>query len=190
MNDPLMRPATAADCRKLAALYRISSDGVADYVWSRLAEPGEDPLDVGARRYAREDCPFSYRHCSVLTDGDAVVGMLSGFPLHVDAGHVEPDPVLRPYAELEEDASYYICGMALRADYRGRGLGRRLLDHAEARAAMLGYTKTSLICFEENAPAMRLYLGAGYTERKRLPVVPHRLIHCRGDALLLVKPLA
>jgi hypothetical protein len=44
-----LRPARKSDCRRIAELYRISSDGVADYIWAKLAEPGEDVLDVGRR---------------------------------------------------------------------------------------------------------------------------------------------
>ena len=41
MTDVIIRPARREDAGTIAALYRISSDGVADYIWSRLAEPGE-----------------------------------------------------------------------------------------------------------------------------------------------------
>ena len=48
-----IRPARKSECRRIAEFYRISSDGVADYVWTKLARPGEDILDVGRRRYER-----------------------------------------------------------------------------------------------------------------------------------------
>jgi hypothetical protein len=40
------RSAQRSDCRLIASLYSISSDGVADYIWTKLAQPGEDILDV------------------------------------------------------------------------------------------------------------------------------------------------
>ncbi len=45
------RWATRADCLDIARLYQISSDGVADYIWTRLAAPDESLLEVGTRRY-------------------------------------------------------------------------------------------------------------------------------------------
>lgn len=185
-----LRPARREDSRLIAGLYRLSSEGVSDYVWSRLAEPGEDLLDVGERRYARENTPFSYRSTCLAEHGGAVAGMLVAFPMHVDPGAREDDPVLRPYAELEEDASYYICGVAVEAAHRGRGLGKALMARAEGDALAAGLGKTSLIVFEANAVALGLYRRLGYVERMRRPIVPHPLIHPRGDALLMVKTLS
>lgn len=189
-DDLVIRPARKDECRRVAELYRISSGGVADYIWSQLARPGEDLLEVGRRRYEREGTPFSYQNCRLVEDGDRVVGMLVAFPMHVTPPTGEPDPVLAPYAALEEDISYYICGMAVEASHRRRGIGRRLLAEAEKSCRQLGLEKLSLIAFERNGPAMALYAQSGYRERMRRPVVPHPLIHYTGDAVLLVKSLA
>ncbi len=66
LNEFTIRPAVKSECRTIAELYRISSDGVAEYIWTKLAEPGEDLLDVGQRRYEQEDSVFSYRNCSMV----------------------------------------------------------------------------------------------------------------------------
>jgi ribosomal protein S18 acetylase RimI-like enzyme len=42
--------------------------------------------------------------------------------------------------------------------------------------------------FEENTAAVRLYRRLGYEIAKRAPIVPHPLIRCEGDALLMVAP--
>jgi ribosomal protein S18 acetylase RimI-like enzyme len=184
-----IRPARANECRRIAMLYRISSDGVADYVWSTLAAPGEDILDVGSRRYEREGTPFSYQNCKLVELDGAVVGMLVAFPMEVQEGRAEIDPVLLPYRVLEEDQSYYICGMAVDPEHRGKGIGSRLLDEAGRACRELGLRKLSLVVFEQNAGARRLYERSGFVVKRRHPVVPHPLIHYAGDALLMVKDL-
>ncbi len=184
-----LRPAQKSDCRRIAELYRISSDGVADYIWTRLAQPGEDILDVGQRRYAREGTPFSYENCKLVEHEGAVIGMLVAFPMEVDPAYRESDPVLVPYSVLEEDRSYYICGMAVDEQHRGAGIGTMLLEEAERTASQLGFAKLSLIVFEQNAGALRLYSRLGFVEARRHPVVPHPLIHYTGDAILMVKQL-
>ncbi len=187
--DVILRPAQKPECRTIASLYSISSDGVADYIWTKLAQPGEDILDVGQRRYEREDSVFSYRNCTVVEVAGGIAGMLVAFPLYADGDAVETDPVLAPYSRLEEDNSYYICGMAVFPEHRGRGIGHRLLDLAEKNARANGFAKLSLIVFEQNEGAKRLYDRTGYRETARQAVVPHPLIHYAGDAILMVKQL-
>lgn len=184
-----IRPALKSEARRIAELYRISSDGVADYIWTKLARPGEDILDVGRRRYEREGTPFSYQNCKMVELQGSVVGMLVAFPMEVDEEYEETDPILVPYSVLEEDQSYYICGMAVEEAHRGRGIGAGLLDEAERTSRQLGFEKLSLIVFEQNVGARRLYERCGYAERRRHLVVPHPLIHYTGDALLMVKSL-
>jgi ribosomal protein S18 acetylase RimI-like enzyme len=187
MDQENFRPARKHDCATIASLYSISSDGVADYVWTQLAAPGEDIFAVGRRRYEREDSAFSYRNCTVVEAQEKIIGMLVAFPMHVEPAAVEPDPVLAPYSKLEEDDSYYICGMALFPEHRGRGIGTRLLAFAEQAAQERGFRKLSLIVFEQNTGAKRLYEKTGYREVRRESVCPHPLIHYTGDAILMVK---
>ena len=185
-----IRPARKSDCPAIAALYRISSDGVADYIWTKMAEPGEDILKVGQRRYEREESLFSYCNCHVVESDGEVIGMLVAFPMHVDpAEEEETDPVLSPYSKLEEDNSYYICGMALIPEHRGTGIGTQLLQLAEQHARQNGFSKLSLIVFEQNVGAKHLYDRFGYKEVKREAIYPHPLIHYSGDAILMVKSL-
>lgn len=188
--DIQFRPARKSECGAIASLYSIASDGVADYIWSTLAQPGEELLDVGRRRYERENSVFSYHNCTVATLGETIVGMLVAFPMIVDEdAEPETDPVLRPYSKLEEDQSYYVCGLAIFPEYRHQGIGTRLMALAETQAIAKGLHKLSLIAFEQNQGAKRLYERLGYREVAREAVVPHPLIHYHGDALLMVKNL-
>ena len=189
MKDNCFRPARKEDCAAIAALYRISSDGVADYIWTKLASPGQDILDVGRARYEREESIFSYKNCTVVEVDGKIIGMLVAFPMYIDPDNVEDDPVLTPYSKLEEDSSYYICGMALFEGYRGRGYGTALLALAEKQALREGFDKLSLIVFEQNTGAKRLYERTGYIEVTREPIYIHPLIHYTGDAILMVKHL-
>jgi RimJ/RimL family protein N-acetyltransferase len=53
-------------------------------------------------------------------------------------------------------------GMSILLEYRGRGLGRELLDAAIEAAQETGYRKVELEVFPENGRAIALYLGAGF----------------------------
>lgn len=189
MSKQQIRPATKNDCCSIAALYSISSDGVADYIWTKMAEPGEEILEVGRMRYEREGTAFSFENCVVVEQEGETAGMLVAFPMHVEPEEREDDPVLLPYSKLEEDDSYYICGMAMFPQFRRHGTGTKLLALAEQHAVQKGFKKLSLIVFEQNIGAKRLYDRLGYVEAAREPVFPHPLIHYTGDAILMVKEL-
>ncbi len=202
--EPPFRAATKADARRIAELFRISSGGVADYVWSAMASdyPGLSPVEIGAHRYAREDIAFSYRNGVVAERDDGeVVGMLIAFeePAHDARGGAEeeaaaepaagPD-VLRPYRELEVPGSYYISGMALLPEHRNRGLGTRFLRIARDRARERGLDTLSLQAFAQNTGAIRLYERHGFAVIDRRPIVPHELIRYTGDILLMTSPVS
>ncbi|TNE78187.1 MAG: GNAT family N-acetyltransferase [Gammaproteobacteria bacterium] len=183
------RAAKKEDCRAIAELYSISSDGVADYIWTKLANEGEDILDVGQRRYEEEESVFSYKNCIIVEKDKNVIGMLVAFPMLSD-GEISEDPVLAPYSALEADNSFYICGVALKPEYRGQGIGTELMRLAEQQAKIRKFNLLSLVVFEENQEALKLYRRLGYEEVKREKIVPHPLIHCSGDAILMIKKLS
>ena len=45
-----IRQAVKKDSAEIARLFLISSDGLAEYIWSQAAEPGESVAAAGARR--------------------------------------------------------------------------------------------------------------------------------------------
>lgn len=191
-NKVVFRAATRADAHTIAKLFQIASEGVSDYVWSTIKEPEYASLSLlerGAQRYLREGVDFSYQNCDIAEIDGEPAGMLHAYVMGDEVGQApaDMDPVLLPYVELEEPKSLYISGLALFDEYRGSGVGTRLLDFAYKRARAEGMKKISLICFEDNAGAYRLYEREGFKERKRRTVVPHPLIHHAGDAVLMVR---
>ncbi len=188
-SGTIFRPATREDARKIAELFAIASGGVAEYVWGTLVPryPGLTLLEVGERRYAREEGAFSYKNCTVAELGGGVIGMLHAFPIEVEPGESdEPvDPVLEPYARLEVPGSYYVSAMAVFPEHRGRGLGKRMLETAKEQARQSGRGQVSLLVFEGNEGAVELYRRNGFTVIDRAPVTPHEVIRYTGEVLLM-----
>jgi ribosomal protein S18 acetylase RimI-like enzyme len=187
------RTATKEDRYELARLFRIASGGVADYMWSRLAPkyPGLTPLEIGARRFAREEGNFSYKNCVVAEQDGAVIGMLFTFPIEdgQQADDEPADPILKPFEELEIPGSFYICALALLPSFRGRGLGTKMLSIARKQARERGFGTLSLLVFEQNEGAVRLYERNGFEVAGRAPVVTHELIDHTGDVLLMASEI-
>ena len=124
-------------------------------------------------------------------------GMLLSFPVHTrdPADAATPPPfdgsdVFAPYKYLEAPGTWYVCGVAVPAEFRGQGIGTRLMQIAGQLAREHGHDRLSLVVFEQNTAALRLYRQLGYEVIDRAPVVPHPLIRASGDALLMVAPAA
>ncbi|NIN60992.1 MAG: GNAT family N-acetyltransferase [Gammaproteobacteria bacterium] len=169
MTQPVeisFRPAMKSDCRMIVRLYTISLEGVSDHIGLQMAGPGEDILNVGQRRYEKEDSAFSYKKCTVAVAGDRVIGMLVAFPMYTDNEETEEavDPVLAPYSRLEENDNFYICNVSVFPESRRRGSGHRFLKIAEQQAGEQGFKKLRLIVVEQNTGALKLYKSHGYQE--------------------------
>lgn len=82
-----------------------------------------------------------------VTDSDAVIGWCD-----ISRG------------ERESVAHAGTLGMGLLKDYRGKGLGRRLMESALAAAKTLGFERVELEVFASNAPALALYRSLGFAQ--------------------------
>ena len=80
--DPPFRAATPDDAAALTDLVHFASEGLALYVWTRIAGPAGDAWAVGRQRASRETGSFSYRN-AVLVEQPAgrVAAALIGYAL-------------------------------------------------------------------------------------------------------------
>ena len=67
---------------------------------------------------------------------------------------------------LEDDATQHVCeiGIIVDPDYRGKGVGSRLLEKAIQKAEFLGFEKICLSTFHTNSNAISLYKKFGFQE--------------------------
>lgn len=199
MSSLQFRQATEEDARHIAELIAISSDGVAVIEWQAEADKREDcsALDIGAQTYQQSAGNYSYNSCIVAELDHQVAGMLLTFPVPKDSparsDRIRPsaqDPnVFAPYIYLEEPDSWYVCGVALYPAYRGNGIGTQLMRIAEQQARERGYSRLSLVAFEQNSGSVNLYKRLGYEVVDQAAVIPHPLIPYTGHALLMLKRL-
>jgi L-amino acid N-acyltransferase YncA len=144
MTDLSIREATADDA---AAICRIYNQGIQD----RLATLETEERTPEERRAWLGD--RSPRHPVLVAvapagGGEAVVGW----------GSLNAFNPRRAYDHVADFSVYVERG------WRGRGVGRRLLDALIARARALGYHKLVLAAFPFNEAGMRAYRRAGFRE--------------------------
>jgi len=190
-----LRWARRGDSRRVAELLDVAGHGLPAYVWSLSAEEGQEPIEVGTARAAREDGHFSYRNAVVAEEGGEVVALLLAYRLpeaDEEADLDELPEVLRPLVELEllAPGTFYVNGLATLPGYECRGLGTRLLNVATDLAAEAGCDELSIEVFEQNEGAVRLYERHGYRTVARRPAVPHPSFPYEGDVLLMTREVA
>ena len=64
--------------------------------------------------------------------------------------------------EAEAMAHVGLLGMGVHVDYRGRGLGRQLMERCLEHAPRLGLERVGLEVFASNRPAVALYESMGF----------------------------
>ena len=184
-----LRPAERADAADLARLIDLAGEGLPRYLWSGIAEPGEDPLAVGMRRALRDEAGFSWRNAVIAEAGGAVAGLTIAYRIGAAPEPLDAlPPMFRPLQDLENLApgSQYVNVLATYPAFRRRGVARRLLAAAEAMGA--GAAGMSIIVADRNEPALALYRASGYAEHARRAMVKEGWV-CDSDAwVLLTKP--
>ncbi len=188
--EPPLRVAAETDASALAELGNFAGDGLSLHIWQGIAEGGQDPWEVGRARQLQK---VREGQIVVVDFGDGAVASLTSHPIGTEPEPIDDDcPALfRPLLELENQAleSWYVNILACYPEFRGRGLGSRLLNVAEQMARDEGLRRMSLIVGDNNAGARRLYERHGYAEAASRPSVKEGWTSETARWVLLIKPL-
>jgi GNAT superfamily N-acetyltransferase len=74
----------------------------------------------------------------------------------------------------------------VRADQRGKGIGKRLLARFEEEAQARGHERTALLMDQENPKARKLYESIGYRSDGTLLVSGHLYDHMVKQVAVLI----
>jgi L-amino acid N-acyltransferase YncA len=139
MSTIVLRPATAADAE---AICRVYNQGIEDRIATletELRTPEERRQWLAAR---------GPRHPVYVAEVEEMIVGWSSLNVY--------NP--RPAYQYVADFSIYI-----ERGWRGKGVGRRLLEHLIEQARALGYHKMMLSAFPFNASGVALYEHMGFT---------------------------
>jgi ribosomal protein S18 acetylase RimI-like enzyme len=143
----------------------------------RRAEPEELETVVGilsecarwlvARGIRQWPDPFpAGRVAELLEDGSFYLARLDGEDVATFA-LLWSDPTF--WGERPPDAGY-VHAVAVRRDYAGRGVGRRVIDWAGEQAAAAGRQYLRLDCLSDNAALRAYYEGLGFASRGEVEI--------------------
>lgn len=190
---PPFRRATVEDAGTLAQFVEFASEGLALYLWTRIAGAGQDPWRVGCARVSSETAGLSYRNAVIAEHAGLPAAGLIGYPLADKSEPISDNlpAVLAPLHELMSLApdTWYIHVLAAYPEHRGKGQGSALLALADKLAASVGKPGLSLIVSDTNTGARRLYEGSGYREAAQRRMVKEQWLHPGTNWVLLQKHL-
>ena len=86
--------------------------------------------------------------------------------------NIEPDFLLE-FKRKKAPETWYIAGLAVFPEFRCLGIGTQLLSTARLKAQEQGFPELSLLAFEQNERAVKLYKRNGFEVIYCMSVVPH-----------------
>lgn len=138
---------------------------------------------------------FSKEYCTIVERDDVAVGQIIAYPADqiaiLNGGVIKAlrESYKGPADELalierqiinsEEafEGEYYIDSVAVMPAFRGQGVGKELISHAEKLGKAEGYSKISLLAEDKNEKAFNIYKALGYVHDCDLEVMGHTFKH-------------
>ena len=190
MGGPVVRRATTADVADIVVLFDIGARSLASYLWGLETGSGQSALEVARAEVLRESSGINLSRAWIAELDRQVAGLLMGYP-YAETVDVTPlPPPLRPIVELENQTKgYWLINMlAVYPEFRGLGVGSRLLAKAEEQGRKVASSGIALIVDSFNEGAYRLYKRQGFRGADKMPVVPFPNHPDGGEFLLMKKP--
>jgi ribosomal protein S18 acetylase RimI-like enzyme len=191
--QPPFRRATSDDAGTLAEFVELASEGLAVYLWSKLAGTGLNPWNIGHARVRSDTGGLSYRNAVIAeVAGRPAAGLISySLPDQPESISDKLPAILVPLRELMNLAlgRWYIHVLAAYPEHRGKGQGSALLTLADRLAASAGKSGLSLVVSDTNLHARRLYENRGYQQVAQLKMVKEQWRHPGVHWILLRKEL-
>jgi ribosomal protein S18 acetylase RimI-like enzyme len=141
----------------------------------------EDALPVLEQFFRQQHNRISYENAVVLEEDHRAAGFMLAYHgsraekldrpfLEHLAGLGQANPCIVPEAGESE---YYLDCLAVHPDYRGKGIGTKLLAYFQRQAEEQGYPLISLLVEKDNSGAKSLYTRMGYIESGMVEISGH-----------------
>ena len=154
-----IRPAQPGDAEVAAVL--LASAYTHTQVTASPQEKHESGWIERLQGFFRQDGNrFSYQNIQVADLTSEVVGLVLSFGGRDEA---RLNAAIGSWLEQEaQDDEWYVDALAVFSDWGRKGIGTRLLQHAEQQARQLHYAKIALNVAQENTQALALYTRLHY----------------------------
>ena len=188
----IYRAGQKEDCLKLAELIHIASGGVVEFLYHELV-PGQTPVQILAGNLAADYDYHTFRDAIVAECEQKVIGMSLSYRSHF---HRISDGMRKFFPEerlnhiknifaSRVENSLYLDTLCVDRDFRGKGVGRKIVSLTREKAREQGINTLSLIVLADNTDAQKLYKRIGFEIVSHIEMDSHELIPHKGGAFLM-----
>ena len=188
-----IRQAEAEDAEQVAQLALSAGAGMPAFFWQQLEKKYHSTLEAGAARLLQGTDSFSLSNVRVGIINRHIAGMIMAYPLAQDyrLPREGMPAFIYPLEQLKVEVagSFFVNMLATTPEFMRRSVATQLMAIVDQWARQSYCEMSSLVVFEQNEAALRLYERLGYQEQARRKVIPHPCLTYSGDVLLLTRPI-
>lgn len=196
LENILFRSACSEDAAVLVPMIEESSGGVWPVMWKTLSNKTRSYNDIAADYLIDPSNQLSIANTLIAEHNGTIVGAVitykenrtsaSSGRNHFSANFPEElKNALQPYRELTVTDSLFIAELCTASEFRGLGVGKRMLVEVQKKALQNNYPTITLRVFSENLAAIRLYKYVGFKCIDRRAAISYPGIAVSGDVLLM-----
>jgi len=191
--DILYRIGKPEDCAKIAEGIDLASGGIVEFLFHGLLENHTAP-QVMADILHDEIGYESYKNAVVAEYQGEIVGIVYSYPakyheISEETRRFFPSDRLELLADFfnsRVEDSLFLDSIYVDENFRGRGIGNKLIALTKQKAKESSYKKLSLMVMNENMIARRAYERNDFKIFKHIDIKEHQLIPNKGGIYLLV----
>lgn len=181
------------DCLKIAEGIERASGGIVDFLFHDLLK-NSTPAETMAG-FLRDGVGYeSYENAIVAECQETIVGIVYSYPskyheITEETKNFFPKERLEFLADFfssRVENSLFLDSIYVDEEFRGQGVGSKLIALTKEKAKESGYQQLSLMVMNENITARRAYERSRFKIVKHVDVKEHELIPNKGGIYLLV----
>jgi ribosomal protein S18 acetylase RimI-like enzyme len=188
----IYRPGRIEDCSSLAEFVDTASDGVVEFLFHDLI-PDQTPVQIVALNLSEDRDHHTFRDAIVAQSEQKVIGMSLSYPSHFHRisngmrNFLPPDRLKHVENIFNSGVqnSLYLDTLCVDQEFRGKGVGSKLISLTRKKAGDHGIDTLSLIVLADNTDAQKLYKRLGFETVCHIEMDSHELIPHEGGAFLM-----
>ncbi|MFK7794857.1 MAG: N-acetyltransferase family protein [Gammaproteobacteria bacterium] len=187
-----IRDGQLSDCPVIARFVNESSVGAANYLF---ANPGQNQVSAEARvsELLASEVHYSYANTVVAQTEGEIIGAALSFPA---SGLVVNEQIRQYYSTQQFEYiqyfannklkdSWHLDAICIDSDYRGNGVGKRLLEAVKQQACYYQFSVLEAFVFASNARAIRFYQRNGFVVCKKIDASNHEFLSDKSPLVLI-----